>query len=225
LGQTVPTSRTHFDDNLHLSVSIRSFRAERVSSLVKSILDADIESAKSILVETIAKYPIAVTRDVNKARDWLKERARGTEKIGMAASSGGYRLRAHGLDVKSAVTPINWFLGEHFDVRSSIFLEEVATEFDIQGLELDWVCIAWDADLRYSEGSWERWRFRGTKWQVVRNSERQKYLLNAYRVLLTRARQGMVIFVPHGDNTDETRQERFYDGTFDLFKELGVPVL
>ncbi len=102
------------------------------------------------------------------------------------------------------------------------FLEEVATEFSIQGLELDWTCLCWDGDLYLKDGHWVRRKFKGTRWQTINDEFARKYLMNAYRVLLTRARQGMVILVPHGDETDLTRQPTFYDGTFEFLKRIGM---
>jgi hypothetical protein len=208
---------------LHLSVSMRSFRAERLSSFVSSVLDNDQISAKSILTELLDRYPIWMTRDLNEARSWLRQVARGSERYGLVASSGAQRLRPEGVHVKSKIDPASWFLNDRLDVRSSFYLEDVATEFDIQGLELDWVGVCWDADLRYQTGDWHCHAFRGSKWQNVKAETRKRYLVNAYRVLLTRARQGMVLFVPKGDDSDPTRSCGFYDETFRFLLECGVP--
>jgi DUF2075 family protein len=104
-------------------------------------------------------------------------------------------------------------------------MEDAATEFQVQGLELDWVCLTWDADLRYGGDEWIYRSFVGTKWTAVKKEDRRQYLLNAYRVLLTRARQGMVIFVPYGDDEDATRKSNFYDPTFSYLSKIGIPVL
>ncbi len=117
--------------------------------------------------------------------------------------------------------PVHWFLDGKDDTRSSYYLEDVATEFAVQGLELDWACVTWDGDFRYTEHGWEHWSFSGNKWQRIRQPQRQVYLKNAYRVLLTRARQGMVIVVPHGSEDDRTRSPEFYDSTYDYLKSLG----
>ena len=148
--------------------------------------------------------------------------ARGSERYGLIASSGANRLRPHGINIKAKVDPRNWFLNEKEDVRSSFFLEEVATEFDIQGLELDWTCVAWGADYRYINGSWNYHGFSGTKWHNMEDQNNKLYLKNAYRVLLTRARQGFVIFVPEGDERDQTRKPEFYNGTFEMLKSIGL---
>ncbi len=210
-------------NDLHLSVSIRSFRAETVSTLVKSILDGDSEQAKKLYTEIKDNYPIALTRDIRNARTWLKRKARGTERYGLIASSGAHRLKQFGIHIKAKVDPKHWFLNSKGDVRSSYFLEEVATEFDIQGLELDWTCVAWDADYRFTDGEWECKKFKGTSWQNINDETRRLYLINAYRVLLTRARQGMIIFIPEGDEKDNTRKKEFYDGTFNFLCDIGIP--
>ena len=111
------------------------------------------------------------------------------------------------------------------DIRSSYFLEYVATEFDIQGLELDWVCVAWDADFRFFHQDWGYHRFRGKNWQKIGDKDNMAYLKNAYRVLLTRARQGLVIFIPKGDENDSTRKPLFYDDTYEYLKEIGLEEL
>ena len=151
----------------------------------------------------------------------LKERARGSERYGIVVSSQAERLKPYAVDVKSPMNPVCWFLNGKDDVRSSYYLEDVATEFHVQGLELDWTCVAWDADFRYSNGDWHHWSFKGNKWQKIRKAERQTYLKNAYRVLLTRARQGMVIVVPEGNQADPTRNPEFYDETFEYLSNIG----
>lgn len=121
--------------------------------------------------------------------------------------------------------PINWFLNARDDVRSSFYLEDVATEFHVQGLELDWACVVWDADFRHAPSGWRHHSFVGNRWQQIHKADRQSYLKNAYRVLLTRARQGMVIVVPEGDPDDPTRKAEFYDSTFEYLKATGLAVL
>lgn len=212
-------------DELHLSVSMRSFRAEHVSFLIKQILDKNMNEARKTLCEIGNKYPIVITRDIMKAKRWLKEQARGSERYGMVVSSQAERLKPHAIFVKSRMDPIHWFLDGKDDVRSSYYLEDVATEFDIQGLELDWACVVWDADFRYTKNGWEHRSFVGNKWNYIKKAERQAYLKNAYRVLLTRARQGMVIVVPPGDRDDQTRNPHFYDPTFEYLKEIGFKII
>jgi DUF2075 family protein len=218
-------NRVHFDENLHLSVSMRSFRAERLSSFVKNILDIEIEKAKADFLQIAEKYPILLTRNIVKAKQWLKEKARGSERYGIVVSSQALRLKPFAIDVKTPMNHVNWFLDGKDDVRSSFYLEDVATEFHVQGLELDWSCVVWDGDLRYSPNGWQTYSFKGNKWQNINNIERKKYLLNAYRVLLTRARQGMIIVVPEGNDEDHTRQKEYYDGTYNYLKNIGVKTI
>ncbi|MDP3918038.1 MAG: DUF2075 domain-containing protein [Candidatus Woesebacteria bacterium] len=213
------------DDKLHLSVSMRSFRAENVSLLVKQLLDLNMDEAIETLVEIKGKYPIVITRDIEKAKQWLKDQARGSERYGIMVSSQALRLKPYAIDVKSPVDPIHWFLDEKDDVRSSYYLESVVTEFQIQGLELDWACVTWDADLRYTPKGWGYFSFVGDHWNHIRKEERQMYLKNAYRVLLTRARQGMVVVVPPGSSTDLTRKSDFYDPTFEYLQKIGFKII
>jgi len=213
--------KVNYNPKLHLSVSMRSFRAENVSLLIKQILDLNIDEAQTTLKSINKKYPIVITRDIIKGKEWLKRKARGTERYGIVVSSQAERLKPQSIFVKSPMNPIHWFLNGKDDTRSSYYLEDVATEFHIQGLELDWVCVTWDADFRFTSKGWQHWSFRGHRWQKINKPERQNYLKNAYRVLLTRARQGMVIVVPEGDETDHTRPPKFYDSTFDYLKEIG----
>jgi catechol 2,3-dioxygenase-like lactoylglutathione lyase family enzyme len=212
----------YFNEDLHLAVSMRSFRAEHVSAFVKYLLDRQHENARQVLQEIKSRYPIVVTRDLNKAKSWLREKARGSERFGMVVSSQAQRLKPHAIDVKSPMDPIHWFLDDKDDVRSSFYLEDVATEFHVQGLELDWACVVWDADLRYGTEDWEYRSFVGSKWQKIHLSYRQMYLKNAYRVLLTRARQGMVIVIPPGDEADPTRSSSFYDPIYSYLISLGL---
>lgn len=209
--------------NLHLAVSVRSFRSEKLSEFIHAILENEILLANEIYSnDIISQYPIFITRDFEVAKKWLKEKARGNERVGVIASSGARRLKPFGIDIKSQIDPPVWFLNNKNDVRSSYFLEEVATEFDIQGLELDWTCVCWDSDLYIENNEWKFRKFKGTKWQNVNQDIQKSYLLNAYRVLLTRARQGMIIFVPNGDPDDKTRNPEIYDEIFDYLKSTGI---
>jgi hypothetical protein len=214
--------RTHFDDALHLSVSMRSFRAENVSAFVKALLDCEKEQAKQAFAELAARYPIAITRNLSAAKHWIRSRARGTERYGLVASSKAMRLKPYAIDIRVSVDPVHYFLNEKDDTRSSYYLEDAATEFQVQGLELDWVCVNWDGDFRFTGSDWSYHDFRGNRWCNIANPENRVYLRNAYRVLLTRARQGMVVFVPPGDTNDPTRTPSFYDSTFSYLKELGI---
>jgi len=215
--------QTH--ESLHLSVSMRSFRAEHVSTWVKAVLDADVDAARDAWSRIQEKYPIFLTRDLSAGKNWTRACARGSERYGLLASSEAQRLKALGIDVKAKVTPIHWFLNSRDDVRSSYYMEGAATQFDVQGLELDWTCLVWDGDLRFISSGWAHWSFEGHRWQRIKSDSRQSFLKNAYRVLLTRARQGMVIVVPEGDTDDKTRNPSYYDGTFEFLKSLGIPLL
>lgn len=213
--------KVYYNSDLHLSVSMRSFRAEHVSTLVKHLLDRDLQQAKVSQAAVRDRYPIVITRNLQAAKNWLRSMARGSERFGMVVSSQAQRLKPHAIDVKSPMDPIHWFLDDKNDVRSSYYLEDVATEFHVQGLELDWACVVWDADLRYEDDGWDCRSFVGSKWQRIRVEHRKTYLINAYRVLLTRARQGMVIVVPNGDNDDPTRDPAFYDPIYSYLKSVG----
>lgn len=212
-----------YSDHLHLSVSMRSFRAESLSHIVHYILDGDIDKARDTYTQIADRYLIVLTRDLDKAKAWLRERARGNERYGLLVSSKAYRLKPLAIDVRCKPDTVHWFLDDINDVRSSLFLEDAASEFDVQGLELDWTCLVWDGDLRRQDNDWAFYEFSGgTKWNRINKEDRKSYLINAYRVLLTRARQGMVICVPEGSTDDHTRQPAFYDGTYEYLKLLGI---
>ncbi|MCR5184145.1 MAG: DUF2075 domain-containing protein [Opitutales bacterium] len=218
-------NRITIEPALHLAVSMRSFRAENVSNFVHNLLESNVAEAKNLL-SSLEKYPIVLTRDKNIAKQWLRTQSRGSERYGIIASSAGERLRPEEIVVRLKADVVHWLLDDVNDIRSSLFMEDVATEFDVQGLELDWVCVAWDGDFRYSNGDWQYYQFNGgNKWNNINKPERRLYRKNAYRVLLTRARQGMVIFVPKGNKNDPTRLPEFYDSTFNYLKSLGIKVL
>jgi len=211
------------EKDLHLSVSVRSFRAESLSQFVNEVIAGDAPAAARSYEVIKTSYPIALTRCLITARAWLRQKARGSERYGLVASSGALRLKPDGIHVKTDIDAPTWFLNPKQDVRASWYLEDTATEFDIQGLELDWVGMCWDADLRRVEDRWSFHDFSGSKWRNVNDRRRQTYLANAYRVLLTRARQGMVIYIPTGDSADHTRPPQFYDGIAQFLKACGLP--
>jgi len=218
----------HLDEQaLHLYVSMRSFRAERVSNFVKALLDCDREGAAAAYQSFKDRYPIVITRDLDQAKAWVREQARGNEQYGLLASSKAMRLKPYAIDIRVSVDPVQWFLNDRSDVRSSWYLEDCATEFQVQGLELDWACVTWDGDFRaQTEGSgWSCHDFRGDRWTNIHSPENRSYLKNAYRVLLTRARQGMVVFVPPGDDTDPTRLPSHYDETWRYLQASGITAL
>lgn len=211
-----------YSDNLHLAVSMRSFRAESLSNMVHNLLDGEPNKARNVYKNIADRYPIVLTRDIDKAKNWLRNKARGNERYGLVVSSKAYRLKPLAIDVRCKPDTVHWFLDDINDVRSSLFLEDAASEFDIQGLELDWTCLIWDGDLRHNGINWEYYEFNGgNKWNRINKKERKEYQLNAYRVLLTRARQGMVICVPKGNPNDNTRQPEFYNCTYDYLKSIG----
>lgn len=239
----VNNPKVKFSDKLHLGVSLRSFRAERLSGFVHSLLSFNQDSAE-LYEEVISHgYPIVLTRNMDKARQWLRKQARGTQQIGILITKVFARFKPLAVHVlpPDDDNAVHWFLEDRADVRSSNYLEEAATEIQVQGLEVDFACVLWDADMRYDDCKWSFWKFNGrSQWSPVnhkvlgwipeRNIENQKYMLNAYRVLLTRARQGMVIWVPEGNDhktpegfpEDSTRLPSFYDCTYKYFKSLGM---
>lgn len=221
----IARKNTYIDVNLHLATSIRSFRAENLSRFIRQTLELEVEPAKETLSGLIDRYPIMLTRSLYRAKEWLRRQARGSERYGIVVSSQAERLKPHAIDVRVKTDPVKWFLEGKEDTRSSYYLEDVATEFQVQGLELDWACVVWDGDLRLNDGNWTHHQFRGTRWNRINKPERQRYLENAYRVLLTRARQGMVLVVPEGDANDPTRSHEFYDPTYRYLRSLGLKEL
>ena len=226
-----------YDERLHLAVSLRSFRAEKLSAFVHALLSFD-EKASELYAEIKDKYPIILTRDMAKARKWLHEKVRGTERTGILVTKESARFKPLAIHILPSgdENAVHWFLEDKTDTRSSNYLEDAATEIQVQGLELDYTCLLWDADMRYENGDWHYYRFNGqTKWieltgDTESRQEQRKYMLNAYRVLLTRARAGMVICVPDGNANktptgfweDSTRLPEYYDGTYQYLKNVGI---
>ena len=215
------------EHSLHLGVSLRSFRSEKLSAFTKALLDNKPADAAAIYAELSRTYPIVLTRNYGMAKEWVKQKARGNERYGLLASSEGKRLRGEGIWVPADINHVGWFLNGKENVDSSYFLEVAASEFKVQGLEIDYGLLAWDADLRFSEGEFDYYRFRGTSWNHINLEQRQKYLKNAYRVLLTRSRQGLVIYVPKGSDPadDPTRDRKLYDGIHAYLKSCGIEEL
>ena len=210
------------DSALHLSTSLRSFRAEHLSQAVAELMSGNTLAAKVQLQAVIQRFPIVLTRSLATAKRWVKTKARGSERYGVLASSGAKRLKPLGLNMSVKIDSCAWFLNDAEDVRSSFYMEDAGSEFDVQGLELDWSVVIWDGDLVHQSGGWRYKNFSGTRWQDIHKEQDQRYRLNAYRVLLTRARQGMVIVVPQGDSEDPTRDPQFYDPTWAYLRELGM---
>ena len=216
-------------EELHLATSLRSFRSEKVSLFVKQLLDNQSADARKTLQEITPTYPIYITRNLETAKNWVRKVARGTERYGLFASSSAARLKPYGIYYakdRSSLSPENWFLNGEEDIRSSYFLEAVASEFETQGLELDYAIVAWDADLRISADKWVHYqmsnRLTPPNWSKSKNTNNITYLTNAYRVLLTRARQGFIIYVPKGVADDATRKSEYYDSTFNYLKKIGI---
>jgi Uncharacterized conserved protein (DUF2075). len=201
---------------------MRSFRAENLSNFVKAVLDNDLKKGKELLGHFCDRYPIVITRSMRSARRWIRKHRRGSERAGLVASSSAQRLKPHAIDIRAKIDPVHWFLSPQTDTRASDYLEDVATEFQVQGLELDWSVVTWDADFRRYNNDWSFHNFRGDRWTKVHKEERKHYLKNAYRVLLTRARQGMVIFVPPGSKRDKTRSPEFYNAIAEYILSFGV---
>lgn len=215
----------NYMDHLHLSTDLRSIRAENLAALVDAVLCMKMDTAKNLLSQ-LDRYPIRLTRDLKKAKQWVKENAHSHERYGALASSKGQRLKPDALVLlpanSSETEVIPWFLGDKTNVNSSYYMEDVATEFQVQGLEIDWAVVAWDADFRYSDDGWKQFQFRGSKWMNINSEDIRRYQINAYRVILTRARRGMVIYVPEGNNEDLTRKSEFYDATYNYLKQIGI---
>ncbi len=221
----------HPEPALHLAVSLRSYKAEAVSRWVDAVIEGDAALARSILPEC-SGFELAMTRDLAQAKAWLKHHTRGLRRSGLLASSGALRLRAHGIELASGFRQgnknmfVDWFLNESFDIRSSNQLEVAATEYECQGLELDLSCICWGSDLLYHPlQGWEMRKLVGPKWNEMKQPRQRRYLLNSYRVLLTRAREGFIIWVPRGDANDITRDPKGLDSTAAFLKECGLKEL
>ena len=213
------------NDELHLKVSIRAYKADLLSKWVDLLLNGNCSEAGNLFSSELKDYPIVMTRNLNMAKMWLREKTRGTRRAGIIASSGARRLRPYGLDVTNRLQVEQWFLNPIVDIRSSNFLELPATEFDIQGLELDWSCVCWGGDFRRWKSIWQYFSLKGTSWQNVQQEDRKVYITNKYRVLLTRAREGFVIWVPPGSERDSTRLPELYDSTWKYLKSCGIVIL
>jgi hypothetical protein len=217
---------------MHLRTSNRSLRAEKLAIWVNHVLDGNANQAASVGVTD--KFPIFLSRDLDDVRRFIKAQAIGQNRCGLVGSSGAARLRAEGLEPNSTFHADypweHWYLADRADVRSSFQCEVFATEFEIQGLELDWIGICWGGDCiwSHSHGSWQLRAFRpglNNRWLNIKNPDKRTYRQNAYRVLLTRARQGMVIFVPTGNLADVTMTPDEFDSTAEYLFRCGVTPL
>ena len=226
-------SNVTYSEKLHLAVSLRSFRAETLSTFVQSLLAFRSDAADLYRDVSSRNYPIVLTRNMDTARAWLRKQARGTQQTGILVTKVAARFKPLAVHIlaQDEENAVHWFLEDKTDIRSSNYLEDAATEIQVQGLELDYACVLWDADMRYEAGAWTFYKFNSkNKWNPENNKENQKYMLNAYRVLLTRARQGIIICIPKGNShftnegfpEDPTRLAEFYDGTYEYLKSLGI---
>lgn len=222
-----PNDGISLDPALHLSICVRSHRAQALAEWVNRVLNKEVTAAHE-LAQGFPDFPLVLTRDLTEARDWLRKNTRGLRRCGLVASSGAARLRAYGLETSKAIRDAysypHWFLAPRVDVRSSYQLEVLATEFEIQGLELDNVCLCWGGDFVWDDSAqnWTVFDFKGTSWNISQNVARQEYTRNKYRVLLTRAREGMIIWVPRGDTKDPTRSVIAMDETAGYLLKCGV---
>jgi hypothetical protein len=220
------------EPSLHLEVNLRAFRARKFAEWVDAALAGDATKAAAIIPD-LRDFPFALTRSLETARAWLREHARGQQRAGLVASSGSLRLRADGIEVSSGFRQgnrdmfVHWFLDLPPDVRSSNQLEIAASEFECQGLELDWIGLCWGGDFAFDAvtGCWSYRYFSGSRWGILKSQIDRQYLLNTYRVLLTRARRGLIIWIPQGDISDETRQPASFDPTADHLIRCGIPVV
>jgi len=223
LFESVPVDMViHQDESLHLSINQRSFKANNLNEWVNAVLANDADTACDLSIGIQRDFPILITRSLDAAKNWLRSKMGGTKRIGLVVSSGGQRLRPYGIIADETINEANWFLNDEKDVRSSYYLEVVGKEFVVQGLELDWIGVCWDADLRRANDHWDFKRFSGTRWQEMKQDSDRQYLLNTYRVLLTRAREGIIIWIPEGDRRDKTRIPEFYNPIWEYLKSCGA---
>lgn len=225
----VACDRCHQVNELHLKTSIRSFRADKQCQFVDALLDNNPQKSAEVYGLISEKYPVYITRDYDKAKKWVRGQVRGSQRSGVLACSSAQRLKPEGIYVPTEIDVKNWFLAPTDDLRSSNMLEVVASEFKVQGLEIDWAIVCWDADLRRNKNGkeWDHYTFRGTRWNKRNKIEQKRYLVNSYRVLLTRARQGMIIFVPKGVDPEEdpTRDNAYYDAIYQYLRSCGIEEL
>ncbi len=230
-------NNVEYSESLHLGVSLRSYRAEKLSAFVHSLLTFNPDAGE-LYKDIKDRYPIVLTRDMEKAKRWLHSKVRGTERTGVLVTKEAARFKPLGIHILPSgdENAVHWFLEDKVDTRASNYLEDAATEIQVQGLELDYTCVLWDADMRCDNGKWRYYTFNGkTAWNeklpdTENKQEQIKYMLNAYRVLLTRARAGMVICVPAGNPNknpsgfweDSTRLPKYYDGTYEYLKKIGI---
>lgn len=224
LSEVAPYAQ--IENGLHLGVDMRSFRNKNVAAFAEALISNQPEQARCIYDELYADYPIYVTRDLDAAKEWVRSvTKRPSDRYGIIAGSYAQRLRADGVNVPLDFDAVKWFLRGKDEIDSSYFMEVAASEFKIQGLEIDYAVVAWEGDFRYGDGDFEYHRFYGNKWQNLNSTTQRRYLKNGYRVLLTRARQGYVVYVPSGSEDDPTRPPSYYDGTYRYLRDAGIEEL
>lgn len=223
-GRLSGVKAINVEQDLELNVPLRSFRSPLLSQWVAAVLDGNSEKAANF-ASNLGEYPIVIVRSLDLIRKWLKSVSRGERRYGLVASSGARRLRADGLGVTLNATDgsaiAQWYLNDRGDVRSSFALEVPANEYTTQGLELDFVGLCWGGDLIWTEDSWQYRQFRGNKWVNV-NGDRQRFVTNSYRVMMTRGREGLAIWVPAGSNEDPTREPKLFDDTANFLLRCGA---
>ena len=218
------------NNRLRLTVPMRSYRSEFVSVWVDAVLSGDPDRAAQVAAQ-LGAYPITLTRSLQACRGWLKQNTRGQRRAGLLASSKASRLLAEGLGASLTVEDKNrichWYLKPIGDYRSSNSLEVTANEYTCQGLELDFAGICWGGDFMRAndDRNWSFRKLRSTSWNRVHNKNDRRFILNKYRVFLTRAREGMVLFVPHGDLADNTRPPMHYDKLAEYLVSCGAQPL
>ena len=221
--------------DLHLSVGKRSYRAEKYADWVNHVVGGDADAAREVAAE-LSEYPVWLTRELSTARRVLRQYAGDDLHSGLLASSGAVRLRADGIEVspgfRDGIKFPDWYLRPTKDIRSSNQLEVAATEFECQGLELDWCGVCWGGDFVVMPETAE-WQFRCVrmpagklpKWYVEKSAEKREFMQNKYRVLLTRARIGVVLFIPAGDEHDQTREPAIFGATADFLERCGATLV
>jgi hypothetical protein len=229
-GDAGKSENIHQRSALHLRTSNRSLGADDLAQWVNFVLDGQLQHA--IELNITRRYPLFLSRDLQQTHLSLKTFSLSDSRFGLVGSSGSARLRAEGLEPSSTFHADypwhHWYLAPRTDIRSSYACEVFATEFEIQGLELDWACLCWGGDFIWSGTEWVARNLhlgKQSKWSLVGNADKRTYRKNAYRVLLTRARQGMIVYVPRGDTEDPTRLPEELDCTANSLLQCGVAPL
>lgn len=223
------------DPALHLAIPKRSYESDITAAWVNDVLDGRPEAARMLASKGL---PVYLTRDLGAARSWLVAHARGNRRAGLVASSGAARIRADGVETPTfqflrGIDYVKWFLEPAGDHRSSNQLEVALSEFEMQGLEIDLCALLWGGDLVFPEGQVIARTLRGRKWCAVGGSgdpqasadDPRTRIQNKYRVLLTRFRKAMTIFVPLGSVDDPTRAPSDFDSVYRYLLRCGVRLL